>query len=111
MIYSWIQRFLTWIRSLPIWKLWKIEQHQSLEKESSGNMFTAYIIPNVEVDNYYKDQTKFRHDPNILRTGIPFVSAEEALELATKDVVEQNIVDLTSHTIIIEPGMALPWTD
>ena len=74
-------------------------------------MFTAYIIPNAEIDNYHKDQLAFRRDPNILRTSIPFVSAEEAMEQATKDVVEKNIADLTTHTIIIEPGIALAWAD
>ncbi len=80
-------------------------------EEFSGNMFTAYIIPNAEVENYHKDQFAFRSDPNILRTAISFVSAEEAMEQATKDVVEKNIADLTTHTIIIEPGIALAWAD
>ena len=74
-------------------------------------MFTAYIIPNAEVDNYHKDQFAFRSDPNILRTAMPFVTAEEALELATKDIIEKDIADLTTHTIIIEPGVALSWAD
>ncbi len=94
-----------------IWlRLSNIFRRQPPEK-FSGNMFTAYIIPNAEVDNYHEDQLAFRRDPNIMRTPIPFVSAEEAMEQATKDVVEKNIADLTTHTIIIEPGIALAWAD
>lgn len=112
MLYSWILKLFSWIRGLSIWRLWEIkDRYQSLEKESSGNMFTAYIIPNAEVDNYHKDQLAFRRDPDILRTGMPFVDAKEALELATKDIIKNNVVDLATHTIIIEPGIALAWAD
>ncbi len=94
-------------------KLFGTSKSEDKENEPHNpNMFTAYIIPNEEVDNYHKNQHIFRSDPNILRASMPFVpSAEEALEIATTDIIKQNIADLDTHTIIVEVGVGLAWAE